>query len=106
MPLPLNQKTKRGWTGAAAESTVAAYAVPFALNIAASGGRPTRIAAPVMLMFLRNRRLLSAMFCLRDGLKAVPYRTLSGTTVRSVRLLDLPGPRETAASERARRAAP
>src|SRR5438309_8445809 len=29
------------------------------LNIAASGGNPTRIAAPVMLMFLRNRLLLN-----------------------------------------------
>src|SRR5438034_6985673 len=39
----------------------AAYAVPFKLNIAASGGNPTRIAAPDILKFLRNRRLLSAM---------------------------------------------
>jgi hypothetical protein len=46
MPLPLNQKTKRGWTAVSAPA-VAAYAVAFALNIAASGGRPTRIAAPV-----------------------------------------------------------
>src|SRR6059036_2492908 len=55
MPLPLNQKTKRVGT------SPAAYAVPFELNIAASGGSPTRIAAPVMLMFLRNRRLLSGI---------------------------------------------
>src|SRR5207253_8103098 len=59
MPLPLNQNTKRGCT--AASAPVAAYAVPFELNMAASGGRPTLIAAPVMLMFLRNRRLLSGM---------------------------------------------
>src|SRR5436190_24341402 len=31
------------------------------LNMAASGGNPTRIAAPVMLRFLRNRRLLSGI---------------------------------------------
>src|SRR5262245_15528528 len=101
MPLPLNQKTNRGWIAVAAASAVAAYAVPFALNIAASGGRPTRIAAPVMLMFRRNRRLVSGMLCLRDGLKAVPYGTSlsyvasgfsyrtwrpASVTVRSVRL--------------------
>src|SRR5438477_1967912 len=62
MPLPLNQKTKRGARApSAAASAAAAYAVPFVLNIAASGGRPTRIAAPVMLMLRRNRRLLSGM---------------------------------------------
>src|SRR5205823_12362249 len=59
MPLPLNQNTKRGCT--AASTPVAAYAVPLELNIAASGGRPTLIAAPGMLMFLRNRPLLSGM---------------------------------------------
>src|SRR5438067_8763128 len=75
MPLPLNQSTTRGWIAASAAG-VAAYAVPFALNIAASGGRPTRIAAPVMLMFRRNRRLLSGMTLSPsngDGLKPVPY---------------------------------
>src|SRR2546427_12565377 len=60
MPLPLNQKRKRGWIGPAAVG-VAAYAVPFVLNIATSGGRPTRIAAPVMLRLLRKRRLLSGI---------------------------------------------
>src|SRR5207247_6015275 len=59
MPLPLNQKTKRGGTKPAA-----AYAVPFELNMAASGGSPTRIAAPVMLIVLRSRRLLSGIGCL------------------------------------------
>ena len=45
----------------------AAYAVPFMLNMAASGGSPTWTAAPVMLMPLRNVRLLSCIICLRDG---------------------------------------
>src|SRR5258708_3839096 len=31
------------------------------LNIAASGGSPTRMAAPVTLMFLRNRLLVSGI---------------------------------------------
>jgi hypothetical protein len=34
------------------------------LNMAASGGNPTRMAAPVTLMFLRNRRLESITFLL------------------------------------------
>jgi hypothetical protein len=68
-----------------AAPAVAAYAVPFELNIAASGGRPTRIAAPVMLMFLRNRRLLSGM---------------------AISLITVALPRRTAVTARARSAVP
>src|SRR5712691_8219688 len=74
MPLPLNQNRKRGWIGAAA--ALAAYAVPFALNIATSGGKPTRIPTPVMLSSRRNRRLLSGMADLTGRLKpATPLWT-------------------------------
>ena len=71
MPLPLNQNRNRGWTAAAAG--VAAYAVPLLLNIAASGGSPTRIAAPVMLRLRRNRRLLSGIGTPWSDLKAGRY---------------------------------
>src|SRR5882672_1438508 len=71
MPLPLNQNRKRGGIGAAA-ALVAAYAVPFALNMAISGGTPTRIPTPVMLSSRRNRRLLSGMADLTGRLKPAP----------------------------------
>src|SRR5687767_11883187 len=60
MPLPLNQKTKRGVIALAAPPG-AAYAVPFDVNQAARGGRPTLIAAPAMPTPRRNRRLLTCM---------------------------------------------
>src|SRR6266566_2544782 len=47
MPLPLNHMTKRLSIAVSALTAVpAAYAVPVALNIETSGGRPTQICAP------------------------------------------------------------
>src|SRR5215831_6058626 len=43
MPLPLNQRTNRLSIGSV--PAVAAYAVPVALNMETSGGRPTRTGA-------------------------------------------------------------
>src|SRR5580658_9536115 len=56
MPLPLNQSTKRVSIGAVAPVPAAAYAVPVELNMATSGGRPTVIADPALVIPPRKRR--------------------------------------------------
>src|SRR5687768_10728865 len=62
MPFPLNQSRKRFSIGPPfLPFGAAANAVPLVLNIAASGGSPTRTTAPVRLTPRRNLRLLSAI---------------------------------------------
>src|SRR5580704_5027392 len=61
MPLPLNQSTKREGIARDPVLAAAAYAVPLELNMAASGGSPTRTMDPANPP-RRNKRRESGIY--------------------------------------------